>query len=318
MKKNFRKTPEFITNRIKVLNSDNIIIATIVKINKNQIDDLKFRNLNLQLNNNQINFNSQYIPQNTIGSFSRKNIDGYKIVHKDQDKIRKSFYLGERPYYGDWSKGSFSAYSTRKVFPSDNFPPRELSITTELLEETVNDFKIKVSVDIILNRNDENFEEELFFTVNLLQENVHSVNVFSSETTRTEYLRTLSLTWDIFPPGEKNEDLERIMKGSRNLTPEKVEEVQNKYDYLVTLNPVEIVSGLSGMRKYFGAKFSNNLIVFENLNYGNAIYVLFENWEELSQMSRTEIQTRPSNEYIRIKHTSNWKQSLERIIAAKR
>jgi hypothetical protein len=44
MKKNFRKTPEFITNRIKVLNSDNIIIATIVKINKNQIDDLKFRN----------------------------------------------------------------------------------------------------------------------------------------------------------------------------------------------------------------------------------------------------------------------------------
>lgn len=318
MKKNFRKTPEFITNRIKVLNSDNIIIATIVKINKNQIDDLKFRNLNLQLNNNQINFNSQYIPQNTIGSFSRKNIDGYKIVHKDQDKIRKSFYLGERPYYGDWSKGSFSAYSTRKVFPSDNFPPRELSITTELLEETVNDFKIKVSVDIILNRNDENFEEELFFTVNLLQENVHSVNVFSSETTRTEYLRTLSLTWDIFPPGEKNEDLERIMKGSRNLTPEKVEEVQNKYDYLVTLNPVEIVSGLSGMRKYFGAKFSNNLIVFENLNYGNAIYILFENWEELSQMSRTEIQTRPSYEYIRIKHTSNWKQSLERIIAAKR
>jgi hypothetical protein len=318
MKKNFRKTPEFITNRIKVLNSDNIIIATIVKINKNQIDDLKFRNLNLQLNNNQINFNSQYIPQNTIGSFSRKNIDGYKIVHKNQDKIRKSFYLGERPYYGDWSKGSFSAYSTRKVFPSDNFPPRELSITAELLEETVNDFKIKVSVDIILNRNDENFEEELFFTVNLLQENVHSVNVFSSETTRTEYLRTLSLTWDIFPPGEKNEDLERIMKGSRNLTPEKVKEVQNKYDYLVTLNPVEIVSGLSGMRKYFGAKFSNNLIVFENLNYGNAIYVLFENWEELSQMSRTEIQTRPSNEYIRIKHTSNWKQSLERIIAAKR
>jgi hypothetical protein len=318
MKKNFRKTPEFITNRIKVLNSDNIIIATIVKINKSQIDDLKFRNLNLQLNNNQINFNSQYIPQNTIGSFSRKNIDGYKIVHKDQDKIRKSFYLGERPYYGDWSKGSFSAYSTRKVFPSDNFPPRELSITTELLEETVNDFKIKVSVDIILNRNDENFEEELFFTVNLLQENVHSVNVFSSETTRTEYLRTLSLTWDIFPPGEKNEDLERIMRGSRNLTPEKVEEVQNKYDYLVTLNPVEIVSGLSGMRKYFGAKFSNNLIVFENLNYGNAIYVLFENWEELSQMSRTEIQTRPSYEYIRIKHTSNWKQSLERIIAAKR
>jgi hypothetical protein len=72
------------------------------------------------------------------------------------------------------------------------------------------------------------------------------------------------------------------------------------------------------MRKYFGAKFSDNLVVFENLNYGNAIYVLFENWVELSKMSRTEIQTRPANEYIRIKHTVNWEQNLERIIASKR
>lgn len=318
MKKNFRKTPEFITNRINALNSDNIIVAAIIKINKNQIEDLKFRNLNLQLNNNQISFNNQYIPENTVGSFSRKNIDGYKIVHKDQDKIRKSFYLGERPYYGDWSKGSFSLYVTREVYPYDDIPPRELSITTELLEETENDFKIKVSVDVILNRNDENFDEELFFVINLLQENIYSVNVFSSETTREEYLRTLSLTWDIFPPGERIDDLERIMRGSRNLTPEKVEEVQNKYDYLVNLNPVEIISGLSGMRKYFGAKFSDNLVVFENLNYGNAIYVLFENWVELSQMSRTEIQTRPANEYIRIKHTANWQQNLERIIAGRR
>jgi hypothetical protein len=318
MKKNFRSTPEFITNRINAIDSDNVIIATILKIDKNQIEDLKFRNLNLQLNNNQISFSNQYIPANTIGTFSRKNIDGYKITHKDQDKIRKSFYLGERPYYGDWSKGSFSLYSTREVFQSDDIPPREHSITTELLEETENDFKIKVSVDNVLNRNDENFDEELFFTINILQENIHSVNVFSSVTTREEYLRTLSLTWDIFPPGERNDDLERIMRGSRNLSPEKIEQVQNKYDYLINLNPVEIISGLSGMRKYFGAKFSENLVVFENLSYGNAIYVLFENWIELSQMSRTEIQTRPSNEYIRIKHTANWQQNLERIIAGKR
>jgi hypothetical protein len=318
MKKNFRKVPEFITNRIKVLNSNNVIIATIVKINKNQIEDLQFRNLNLQLNDNHISFKNQYIPENTVGLFSRKNIDGYKIVHKDQDEIRKLFYLGERPFYGDWKKGSFSLNVSRKVYPSDDIPPRELSITTELLEETENDFKIKVSVDIIININDENFDEELFFVINLLQENIHSVNVFSSETTREEYLRTLSLTWDVFPPGERNNDLELIMRGSRNLTPKKVEEIQNKYDYLVALNPVEIILGLSGMRKYFGAKFSDNLVVFENLNYGNAIYVLFENWEELSQMSRTEIQTRPVNEYIRIKHTANWQQSLERIIAGKR
>lgn len=318
MKKNFRKTPEFIKNKIKVINCDNAIIATIIRIDKSEINNLKFRNLNLQLVDNKILFKNQYIPENTVGAFSRKNIDGYKIRHRDRDKVKKTFYLGERPYYGDWSKGSFSLYVTKPIYPYENIPPRELSIKTELLDETENDFKIKVSVNNILNRNDENFEEELFFSVNLLQENIHSVNVFSSETTREEYLRTLSLTWDIFPPGERDEDLERIIRGSRNMTSEKIKEVQNKYDYLVSLNPIEIISGLSGMRKYFGAKFLENLVVFENLNYGNAIYVLFENWEELSKMSRTEIQKRPENEYIRIKHTTNWKQKLERIIASKR
>jgi hypothetical protein len=208
MKKNFRKTPDFITNKIKALNSDNIIIATIIKGNKNEIEDLKFENLNLQLNNTEISFNKQFIPKSTIGFVSRKNIDGYKIVYKDRDKINKSFYAGERPYYGDWSKGSFSHYLTREVYPSDDIPPRELSIIIELLDETVDDFKIKVSVDIVLNRNDENFYEELFFAINLLQENVYSVNVFSSESTSAEYLSTLLLDWEVFTPGLSSIDLE--------------------------------------------------------------------------------------------------------------
>lgn len=318
MKKNFRKIPEFIKNRVKALNSDNITVASIIKINKNQINDLRFKNLDFKLIDNKINFNKKYIPKNAVGIFSKRNIDGYKITHKDKDKIRKSIYLGERPYYGDWSKGSFSLYATKYVYPFDNIPPRELSISIDLLEETENDFKIKVAVDIVLNRNSENFDEDLFFSINLLQENIYSINIFSSETTREEYLKTLSLTWDIFPPGKRDEDLNRILRGSRNLTQKRVEEVKNKYDYLVSLKPVEIISGLSGMRRYFGAKFSENLVVFENLSYGNAIYVLFENWIELSKLSRTEIQNRPSYEFIRIRHTLNWQKNLERIIAEKR
>ena len=318
MKKNFRSTPDFVIDRINEIDSDNVIVATILAVDKNEIEDLKYKNLNLQLNNNQISFNTQYIPERTIGSFSRRNIDGYKIVYKDQEKVRRSFYLGERPNYGDWSKGSFSLFSTRMVYPSDHIPPKELSIITELLEETERTFKIKVSVDIVLNRKDYKFDQELFFTINLLQENIHSVNVFSSETTREEYLRTLSLTWDIFPPGERNRDLERIIRNSRNLSHNDIAFLENRYNYLVDLNPVEIIYGVSGMRKYFGAKFSERLVVFENLSYGNAIYVLFENWLELSQMSRTDIQARPTDDYIRIKHTSSWQQKLERVISARR
>lgn len=71
------------------------------------------------------------------------------------------------------------------------------------------------------------------------------------------------------------------------------------------------------MLRYFGAKFSDNLVVFENTQYGNALYILFENWAELSQLSRLEILRRPSDQYVRIKHSGNWQSRVKQIIEEK-
>ena len=318
MKKNFRKIPEFILDKVNALNEDNFIVASVLKIEKSDINNAKYRNLGLSISDGTLSFNQRFIPNNNVGHFSKKNINGYRIVYKDQPKINKTFYLGERPVFGDWSKGSFSLFATRKVYPYDEIPPRQLSISCELLEETANEYSMKVAVNFVLNRNDNNYESDLFFALNLLQENVYSVDIFSSSTTREEYLRSLVLSWEIFPPGERDEDFERIINGTRNLSESQAERVRRNYDYLINLEPIEIISGVSGMRRYFGAKYSENLVVFENINYGNAVYVLFENWEELTQLSRTEIQNRPSDQYIRIKHAGNWQRKLERIIAGRR
>ena len=72
------------------------------------------------------------------------------------------------------------------------------------------------------------------------------------------------------------------------------------------------------MRRYFGVKFSDRLVAFENTTYGNALYILFENWRELSRLSRLEIQNRPSDQYIRVEHRGNWKEKVKAIITAKK
>ncbi len=72
------------------------------------------------------------------------------------------------------------------------------------------------------------------------------------------------------------------------------------------MSPLRIITWKSWMRSYFWAKFSDNLVVFENKEYWNALYILFENWEELSKLSRTEIQNRPSGQFIRIPHVGDW------------
>lgn len=50
--------------------------------------------------------------------------------------------------------------------------------------------------------------------------------------------------------------------------------------------------------------------MFENIEYGNAIYILFDNWMEISKMSRIEILQRKEKDFIRLPHRKNWEQVL--------
>lgn len=83
---------------------------------------------------------------------------------------------------------------------------------------------------------------------------------------------------------------------------------------MLSLKPQNLIQGTSQFQRYFGAKFAEDLVVFENVEYGNAIYLMFGNWEELSQKSRTELLSSGSTDFIRIPHTKTWKIRLRRIV----
>ena len=94
------------------------------------------------------------------------------------------------------------------------------------------------------------------------------------------------------------------------MTPEKAKRIEDRANFISTLKPIEYFVGTGMNSKYFGAKFADDLVAFENVDYGNAIYILFGNWEELSKKSRTEILQRPDKDFIRIPHTRYWKLNL--------
>lgn len=321
MNKNFRKIPTVISEKIQNIDGD-FIIGTVISISEVDFENPIYSDFNIRRSNEQLFYENEIVPSTKNGIYSRKNINGYKIKYPDRPRVSKTYYVGERPIFGDYSKGTFSLYITRMVIAYENIPPREISLTLELLDQkNINDqvrYVFKISTSQVLSQNIPNFQDELFFNLNLLQENIGSVDVFSTTSTREEFLNSLQLDWEIFPPGERDEDLHRITQGLRNLQPQRLQEINERYRFLCDENPVRTILGRSGMLRYFGAKFSDNLVVFENTSYGNAIYILFENWEELSQLSRLEIQNRPPNQYIRIPHLGDWKTKVKAIITAKR
>ncbi len=106
-----------------------------------------------------------------------------------------------------------------------------------------------------------------------------------------------------------------ITRRMRNPTPERQREIQRRASALNRLHPTEYIVGSGMNSRYFGAKFGENIVVFENVDYGNALYILFDNWQEISKMSRIDLLKRHEQDFIRLIHKNGWEKSLKRQIS---
>ena len=71
--------------------------------------------------------------------------------------------------------------------------------------------------------------------------------------------------------------------------------------------PVErFLKGLGRFGSYIGAMYTDDLVVFENVAYGNALYVLYDDWSEVSKRSRLDLLRGTTENYDRFVHTEGW------------
>jgi hypothetical protein len=314
MKKNFSKIPKNILSKIEKIDSDNLIVECVKKIKEQDIKDGQYKHLNIVFKDNEIIFPDKVMPLISAGKYSDRNINGKEVILKDLPKKEKSFSF-EAPDWGDWNNGSHEVEWSRLVYQRDFIPPKELLISIELLDKKPDGIYIfKFSVSETINKRSESFEDDLLFDINLLQENTGSINIFKSNTTRDEYLNSITINWEILPPGERDETIDRIISKFRNPNKEVINTIKDRYDFLASFKPTYII-GTSGFTRYLGAKLRDNFVIFENLEYGNAIYVMFEDWEELSKRTRLDLlKNRNENNFIRVVHIEGWKDRLKQII----
>ena len=93
--------------------------------------------------------------------------------------------------------------------------------------------------------------------------------------------------------------------------------VRDRVRFFNKFNPAAYIRGQGGFGSYFGAQFADDLVVFENLRYGNAVYVLYENWDEASQRSRIDLLRDHDAKFDRIIHNDNWEERLAVLLQAK-
>ena len=316
-KKSFRKIPARIELKLSRMSDDKVVAACVRKVPVSVLADGTYGHLGMSMNGDTPSFPERVTPEPTFGRFSLRNVEGQEIVRKDLPMITKTYSI-EAPNWGDWGNGSHEVSWDRDVYQRGFIPPKEADISIRLLatesgEDPV--FLFRFSIEEVLDRRDSNFETGLYGNLNLLQENVGGADVFGADADDKEYLKTISVFWEILPPGERTENLARILSKFRTPNKELKGKLLDRYTLLEKLSPIAYISGTSGFQRYFGAQFADDLVVFENLEYGNAIYVMFEDWEGLSKRSRLDL-LRDQNgaHFERIVHRSRWKDAVKDIV----
>jgi hypothetical protein len=206
-----------------------------------------------------------------MGRYSKRNREGWEVVHRDLPMITQTRSL-ETPNFGDWSNGSHTVWIDRDVYQRDYIDPPEIEIIIEKLRVgSTGEVIFKFVVDFPLNRKSREFNGDLLFALNLLQENVGAVDLLARDAKQEDLLSTLELDWEIFPPGTVDEVVQRaINRLGRGSSREQEALVRERVQLFSKLNPKRYIQGRGGMNRYIGALFADDLVVFENIRYGGA------------------------------------------------
>ena len=306
----FKRIPDYICQELNGIKAPFVVVTTTLRLSLEDMARGKYRKLGITLTDGQVSHLPSLVPNVANGYYSKYNRYGREIILDHLPKVYKTYYW-ETPNFGDPFKGYHENSRTILTWQRKFIAPRDWTLSFQILKQNDDFILMKVSVDIILDRNQQSFTDDLFFAINILQENVGDCHVYDANATTEDYLRVTKLGWEIFPQGSLDRAIEKVKDQIRNMTPEKAKRITDRAQFMDRLKPVEYFVGVGMNSKYFGAKFHNDLVAFENVDYGNAIYLLFGNWEELSKKSRSEILQRPDKDFIRIPHTRYWKLNLK-------
>lgn len=316
-KRGFLKVPRTVVAALEKIPSRLVQVAATKRISRADISAGVYAHVGLSIDpdGNIVSRNGN-MPRADAGKWSERNNFGWEIVRKDLPMTTKSFSF-EAPNFGDAARnGTSMRVIQRDVYQRQVFEPRGLLIDTEVLASAGDSIVVKFALNEILDRDYHTFDRLFLWSINVLQENTGVANVYAADATREDFIGSITLSWEVFPPGTVDEVIASLSKvpPRSNNAPDFDKHVRDRVELFERLKPVRYLRGQGGFGSYFGAQFADDLVVFENLRYGNAIYVLYENWEGVSKRSRLDLLRDNDANFDRILHVSDWRDRLRELI----
>lgn len=290
------------------ISGDRVVVATVLTVDL--ADAQAYAPLGLRVENDRIKAAGPVLLPPSSGIYARRNLDGWDEKRTDLPKEMRDIST----WAPSWKSGSYHLV-TREIeaYPIERHPARLLAISITVLELLVDAALVRFRVDQPLLRTTATFASDLHFNLRLLREAVGDAHVFDADLSDDEFARIQQVDWELLPPGSTDRVLAQL--GSlESLDPEKLEVAKERLCVLDRLGHDGFIVGRGRFARYFGARFGDHLVVLENFEYGNALYIFEENWELLTQLSRTELIKRRDASVHRVPHLPGWQSAIRKLV----
>lgn len=318
----YRKVPDFVRDLIARCDTDTFYIGRTRSYSLQELAQGKLAHLGITVEGGTVNFEPAVLPPAGSGRWSRYNIDGYQKVRRDLPKISKTIGGWQSPNFGDWSKGSHTHYRTQEVFQRETWYGQRLPILIDVQASEGDKFIIGFRVGRVFDRSalDAVAERDLRLACSLLRENIEShASIVSTALSVAQWLANQRVDWEILPVGKEGaRTFDEVVKRLKaDPTDPRVTRMRERYDVVAGMRPAAVIVGQGEFSRYFGFQFRSDLVALESLEYGNALYLMYEDWKVLSKRTRIELLADTSANYDRVVHVAGWAGRLATLLHAK-
>jgi hypothetical protein len=205
-------------------------------------------------------------------------------------------------------------YIPRRRYPRIEFEPYGVELT---LKYDINN-NLMVTTDV-LNLQDKS-TKFILNTFNIFFTNFGECDILVDDFDDLLLHRDIKyLNWELLPKGNIPWEVikKKIGHYKKKYSETKKHILFDKSNYIIQFDPDLIAFGKAGFNGYIVFGFSDiNLFVLESIYYGNATYILTNDWENLTKLTKAELINENLVQY-RLIHNENWKQEFSKIIKTK-
>jgi len=243
------------------------------------------------------------IPPATTGRWSKWNITGRLKIRRDLPKVWHSWSIDAPDFNGG---GTHPVTFSREVYQKQRLYGRQIEASVSLVDEPL-DMLVGTVLLELQGPYDPAMEDEYLYAASLARTWFGSVSVLPLDEAGVPQIPDSTFGWEFLPDGTRDEIREVLERRFGPRTPrDQVDVMVDRLVRVQSLRPERRMVGTTGLQRYIGYQFGPDFVAFENPRVGNALYILRGDWQELSQLSRSQLLASRQGEFDRIIHTANW------------